>query len=346
MKNCSKCNAINDDEAKFCSQCGTAFEQADNADNTEETVVEQIEKEDTAVESAQAETEKSTLKSEEASDKPPIVQTSEKSDEKPETPIDLNGVTEAEFSAFVGRNQNDFVPGFRRFCLGKKAIFSPLVFLLTWLVSPFAGAFWFFHRKMNKIGAVALAIAAALTLVSGVTAFYMTEDVMKITAEYADTQYKGVGNTFGSYYDYDESDIDDYLDRYFGYDDNNGYGNYYNFDESIAEYYAQRIIQSVVKYLPILLIVSVLNFVFALILGIFAKYLYYKTAVEKILEIKQNNPTPTYINDVAVAGGTKAIVWVICLIALIAVIFISFIFIAFHLFMSVYSNGYIDFNVR
>lgn len=345
MKNCSKCNAVNNDEAKFCSQCGAAFEPTDNI---EETGTEPIEKEESAVESAQATEEKTTYETEEAPVQPLEVKEDEKGDEdtKPDAPIDLEGVTEAEFSAFVGKNQNDFVPGFRRFCFGKKAIFSPLVFLLIWLVSPFAGAFWFFHRRMNKIGAAVLAIAAAITLVSGVAASNMAEDIMKITKEYAETQYNGDANAFGGYYD--DSEIEDYFERYFGYDGGNNEhnGSYYDFDDYNTEYFAQSIAKSIIKHLPILLLMNVLNFVFALILGLFAKYMYYKTAAGKILEIKKNNPTPTYMDDVAAAGGTRITVWVICLVALIALLFISLIAIAYHLFVSVYSGGYINFNIR
>ena len=106
MKNCKVCNAVNNDEAKFCSQCGATFEQSDlqeeavkeaeiqpQGDVVQEEAVPQSEQ------NVSAETAVSEFQTEENSN----------SDAQSYTQIDLNGVSEAEFSAFVGKNQNDFM---------------------------------------------------------------------------------------------------------------------------------------------------------------------------------------------------------------------------------------------
>lgn len=343
MKNCKICNAPNTDDAKFCEQCGASFEQNDFQEEAVKAESAIQPQEDVIQQEAVVQTEENTTAETAVSE----TQTEENgsSEAQSYTQIDLNGVSEEEFSAFVGKNQNDFIPDFRKFCNGKKLSFSPLVFLLSWLVSPLAGAFWFFHRKMNKIGSAVLAIGLALTIASGVAAAFMVNDIADATGKFVRE------NTSGSYsispnakYDYN-GDADDFFEDYF--DDNNQYFDYdddYNNNLIGEDVYAREVVQSIMKYLPIIALIGLLNIAFAFVLGFFAKYWYFKFSADSILAIKKNNPTPTYMNDVVAAGGTKCTVWVICLVALIALIFISVIVLAYHLFMSVYRGGYIDFN--
>ena len=333
MKTCNKCNAQNTDDAKFCCQCGAAFE--DN-DNIKEQAAPQPDENET-VQLTAAQTDSQT---EEKGCAEGGTEEQGGSDYKFESQfdsqIDLNSVNEAEFSVFVGKNQNDFIPAFRKFCSSKKVSFSPLVFLLSWLISPIAGAFWFFHRKMNKIGAIVLSIALALNIVGGVTAVFMVSDITDATETFVRENMSGsysispnakydYGADADDYFDDYFDDDDQYYDYYYGYDE--GYDDYdYNSDDLVGEEeYARAIVETTAKYLPIMFLISLMNFAFALILGLFAKYWYFNYAAGSILAIKKNNPTPACINDISVAGGTKCTVWVICLVVcVLALIFFAF----------------------
>ena len=59
------------------------------------------------------------------------------------------------------------------------------------------------------------------------------------------------------------------------------------------------------------------NVALAVIMGIFAKYWYFKDAARKITEIKQNNSSLSSINQIAVAGGTSCVAWVIALVVIV-----------------------------
>lgn len=216
--------------------------------------------------------------------------------------IDLNGVSEVEFAAYVGKNQNDFIPAFRKFCNGQKVSFSPLVFLLSWLVSPLAGAFWFLHRRINKIGAVVLAIAVALSVASGVVAVCVVDDVIETTVGY-----------IGEVAEYDSYNNEYYIDEYNSLDD---------YERYMTQEFVKELVQNIMKYGSVTTLLGLLKIAFAVVLGLFAKYFYFKEAADKILIIKQKNPTMSYMNDVVSAGGTKCIGWVIgvviCVFAAIA----------------------------
>ena len=275
IKRCPFCNAENIENAAFCANCGQKFDQFEDVQTNGQHFSEQ----EVVIEE-------------------PVALTNE-------VPFDSEGVNEAEFRAYIGKNQDKFIPAFRRFCKGGKVSFSPLVFLLAYLVSPIAAAFWFFHRKINKIGAIVLALGVALNIASGVLGVCMAKEIAVETKDIiASSRYS---NT--SYYDYD--DYDDYYDDYDDYDD---YDEYYEIPEKSMLEVMGIVSKVMLKYETFTMILNVLNAGFAVILGLFAKYFYFKDCANKILEIKRENPTPSSFMQISLAGGTKTSTWVTCLI--------------------------------
>lgn len=284
-KICKNCNAQNTASANFCETCGAKLEYADASNQTQ---------------SAQNPNEQVFTMPYYESQQAPQPQN---------TYFDTEGVSEAEFAEYIGKNQDKFIPQFRNFCNGKKASFSPLVFLLSWLVTPLAGAFWFFHRKMNKLGAIFLSIALVLTAASGVVFSLMANDIIDSLSDFISSGVI-VENQPQSYYD------DDYFSDY-------GYDNYddYEYSDEATEKYVTEVFSSISKYGAFSNLLQLLNLGYALLLGIFAKYLYFKDSANKILAIKKKNPTPSSINDIAMAGGTNCVIWVICLVVYIIAVF-------------------------
>lgn len=311
IKVCKNCNAENDSDALFCCQCGQKLDEINQSnENTSENVA---------------------LENQINND------------------FRTDVISEQEFYAYIGKNQNRFMPSFRKFFTGKKASFSPLVFLLTWLISPIASSFWFFHRKINKLGTLLLSIGIVFTIITSALTVSFVNDVINLTTDYIDNygipSYSSNSNAklnpttnydddfFREFFDEEANDYYDYDDKYDDDYDNNYDDDYYDYDDNYDDdnnvlddqfkSQLKSLIPTLFRYTSILSIISILQLVLAIVMGIFAKYWYFKDAAKKITEIKQQNPTPSSINQIAFAGGTNCLIWVI---ALIAVVICSVIF--------------------
>ena len=324
LKVCPNCNTVNESEAIFCRQCGNKLEMQ-----------EPIAEETTEVLPVSENNEEATSESQNIFRVP-----DNSSSDSQQIPFDTNGVSEAEFEAYVGKNQQNFIPAFAKFCGGGKVSFSPLVFLLSWLVSPIAGAFWFFHRKINKIGAVVLSIAVALSVASGVVGACMVNDMAGIVGVLVKNEINGSYYDYGEfdeYYEYDgfdeydfqqnsyspvaefysDDEFNQYIDEYMDeFSDDEVYS---QFNEELLNQYLKDLFNIVSKYSAISSLLGLLNLAFAIVLGLYAKYFYFKDAAAKILAIKQKNPTPSSINDIALAGSTSPALWIVLLVAYIVI---------------------------
>lgn len=302
LKVCPNCNTINSVNVSFCRQCGFDLQSVHaQAENLSET---------TAV-----------------NDNKEYAQQADYSS---------NVISEEEFMAYIGKSQKRFMPSFRQFFTGRKASFSPLVFLLSWLISPIVGAFWFLHRKMYKAGAVILAVSILLTSVGVGVACYNTEKIVEAVLK-SDIKISVSGHDYSyynnDYYYYD----DDYY--YFNSDTNDDLGGFEIYDAEHDEYVrvyginkndASEIINILFSFSIWTMVFGALNLIFALVLGFLAKYLYFKSAVKNITVIKQKNPA-NCLNHIAMAGGTNPAVWVVALVLVMIAFLITFVVFGLHL---------------
>lgn len=303
LKICEKCKTVNENDATFCRNCGAKLETVEtNAYNSQPEIQ--------------------------------TVETSQPQETQPDFRNDA--ISEQEFYAYIGKNQNRFMPSFKKFFTGKKASFSPLVFLLTWLISPIAGSFWFFHRKINKLGSIFLSIGIVFTIISSALGVVFVNDIIDVAENYVNDYYYSQSYSSNSNtklnptanYDDEEffkeffgEDADDYYDDYYGDYDNSDDGIYdYDDDYALKNKFKEEIealIPTLFKHIAILLIINILQLALAIVMGIYAKYWYFKDAAKKITAIKQQNPTPSSISQISLAGGTSCIIWVIALVAVV-----------------------------
>ena len=99
--------------------------------------------------------------------------------QKPPLGVDtIDGIPVDEVAEFIGPGAEKFLPKFAAMETGaKRNFFHPLVFFLTLFFGPVAGALWFFHRRMNKIGAALTAVGGVLTAASLVTLYMLMDTV-------------------------------------------------------------------------------------------------------------------------------------------------------------------------
>ena len=348
LKVCKQCNAVNDADALFCRQCGAKFEDevvAESANVVEQTVAQPVNEEKTTEKEQTVENQQPVQdQSAQAQYSQGQTEQAPVNNQQAAPQFQANAISEQEFYAYIGKNQKRFMPKFREFFGGKKASFSPLVFLLTWLVSPIAGAFWFFHRKAYKIGSLLLAIGLVLTIITAAISVAMMNETTDVIKDYiaqnegtswqnyssnsnaklgptasSDDELEKFLEEFGDDYGYDYDDNKDY-DYYDDYND--GDDNYNPFNDSQFRDMFKDYMNIIVRYVSVLSIISILQLALAIVMGIFAKYWYFKDAVNKISAIKQQNPTPSSINQIAQAGGTSCVAWVIIMVVYIISMFV------------------------
>lgn len=242
-------------------------------------------------------------------------------------------ISEQEFSTFIGKNQKRFMPQFRKFFTGKKVSFSPLVFLLTLLVSPFASGFWFLHRKMYKIGSIILAIGLLITAFSLYGAFSTMDRVYSKVLPYATERAYSNNTSFESADDFDY--FDDFDD-----DDDYDFSEKYNKNQYDFSNYIKDIIkickEEMGPFYVIARILDLINIAAAVLLGLFAKYIYFKHSVKEIMSLKSE---PEYnLEKVKNKGGTNCIAWVIPMIACILLYLGSIIVFSISLVSTVFAQ--------
>lgn len=83
----------------------------------------------------------------------------------PFRPESIDGVKTEDVELFVGKAAPKYIPVFSRMELGKSSV-SPnlLIALISVFISPLFAAFWFMHKRMNKIGILLFLICSAAEL--------------------------------------------------------------------------------------------------------------------------------------------------------------------------------------
>ncbi|MBO5909671.1 MAG: zinc ribbon domain-containing protein [Clostridia bacterium] len=130
-KICVQCKTKNEEHYSFCKYCGASLPVVDRFDKEENQT-------HTAYKYAQPENTSN---------------------------IDYGGVTEQELALYVGQNSGKIMPKFFAMQLvNKKTSWCFPVFLLGLAFGFFGMAFWFFSRKMIKVGAILAACGVLLTV--------------------------------------------------------------------------------------------------------------------------------------------------------------------------------------
>ena len=112
----------------------------------------------------------------------------------PYTPIpdSIDGVNTEDVAIFLGNDSPKYLPIFAGIETKTRSSVNLLVLLLSALVSPFFAAFWFMHKRMNKLGLFIFLVLAAFEFGILIAAFsvmkdtfasiVMTSDVEQMTA--------------------------------------------------------------------------------------------------------------------------------------------------------------------
>ena len=76
-------------------------------------------------------------------------------------PDSIDGVNTEDVAIFLGKDSPKYLPIFAGIETKTRSSFNLFVLLLSALVSPFFAAFWFMHKRMNKLGLFIFLILAA-----------------------------------------------------------------------------------------------------------------------------------------------------------------------------------------
>lgn len=302
-KVCPKCNAVNDDNANFCRYCGSALPKVENTQpNNEGTYANYSSANSNQYQNAQTYT-----------------------DATQNYQGDIFGVPANEISACVGKHanqkyMNDF---FKKARTGKKAGFNVVVFLFGLLFGSFVMSFWFFHRRLNKIGAI---IALVGILTTGVS-FAMTVPVMRAAAQIGYEATQAEVNSFSNKYKNNSSPFN--FDEFSNFDEFDEYNFYFNNDKFKDKFKNDTPISSdrVLKIFEengvnatygivlavVALLVAAIRITLCIVCGIFANAWYLKDIIARINKLKATNPQATTA-DIERVGGTRCAIWVTLLV--------------------------------
>ncbi len=223
---------------------------------------------------------------------------------------ELDGVPAREVALFVGKKANVYMPKFIKKSQGKRAGLNGILLALGIIFSPIIQSFWFFHRRMNKIGAIVLAIGILLT--AAVFPF-MSKTVNAYTEVYSimlDSMDEIIEGSIGSD---GEIDTQKYMDAI-----SSG-----EFVEHLTPEQKEKFIDASQAMAFNSLITSAIGFVTmacGVMISIFGDLFYYRFTINKIKRIKAERPVCTD-NDIIYSGGTKSVVWALLLIAYIIALF-------------------------
>ena len=96
----------------------------------------------------------------------------------PYTPIpdSIDGVNTEDVAIFLGNDSPKYLPIFAGIETKTRSSVNLLVLLLSALVSPFFAAFWFMHKRMNKLGIFIFLVLAAFEFGILIAAFSVMKD--------------------------------------------------------------------------------------------------------------------------------------------------------------------------
>lgn len=218
----------------------------------------------------------------------------------PPPPPFENNVTAAELELFVGDKAHVYLPKFIKKSYGKKAGFSAILFVFGIIFNLIVQSFWFFHRRMNKIGAGVFAVGMIFAAAFSVFAVDAVKNMGEATgvlieSGVADFSVDADGHNYSFTYDMQD------LTR-----------------EQRQEYL--RHFTAVMGDFGAMTMINLVQLAFGILLSVFGDYFYYKFAVRKITAAKARadyNP-----ESLRYIGGTKSAVWIVLLIAMIVLMFV------------------------
>lgn len=241
---------------------------------------------------------------------------------------DIFGVPAKEIAAFVGvKSAPNLMPDFyKKAARGSKAGFNIVVFLLGFFLGPIVMSFWFFHKKMNKIGATILAIALALSACPTMSNSFLGDIIEKSINYDYETEFSDTNSLFAKNTDensgLDGIKIDNFNYSYGDYDYDFDFDEDFDYSVDIPSLEESGVSYGTIAIMILLPIVSSIgSLALIIVCSIFANAWYLKFIIEKITQLKEKNPQISLM-DISLAGGTSATIWAILLIAFIVGSFI------------------------
>ena len=92
-------------------------------------------------------------------------------------PDSIDGVNTEDVAIFLGNDSPKYLPIFAGIETKTRSSVNLLVLLLSALVSPFFAAFWFMHKRMNKLGLFIFLVLAAFEFGILIAAFSVMKDI-------------------------------------------------------------------------------------------------------------------------------------------------------------------------
>ncbi|MEG1886637.1 MAG: hypothetical protein RR177_00790 [Oscillospiraceae bacterium] len=311
VNRCAICGAENEGDYLYCSNCGAVIkaapvEESCQKNSEAQAAASQAASEKVTQETAQSETEDRPTEKE-TEQTPNNVQAAPIFPKQSNTvycggipvPEEIDGVATEDIKAFVGANQEYYIPKFAA-NRGKTTFASwnwPTFLFGFFLNIPFV---WFFYRRMNKIGAIVMAISVALMMLSMGSAFYSIQPIIDgslgIIKEQAEKS--GVNN-------YNDNFLAPNQDRLNPNDDfmtplpspNNG-----NEEQQVKDMmkgFAERL-----PFFALAMVFGILNFGLTIITSIMANGWYKKNTLSKIRALKKERPEISAW-EISVNGSTS-----------------------------------------
>ena len=212
---------------------------------------------------------------------------------------EFDGVPVRDVSLFVGTSAPIYLKKFYKKSKGKKIGMNFIVLLLGFAFSAVAQSFWFFHRKMNKIGAAIFAVGVLFTSVSLYSAYCLPQ----YTKPLNDIQTLGAENFLKSI---DKQTSDSNITKAILS------GDYLKGLDSSQKAQLEKLSRGVVIKYAVFAAVGVVQIALCVLIAAFADNIYYKFAIKKIKAIRDG---PNYCDDaLRFCGGTKSVIWALLLI--------------------------------
>lgn len=101
-------------------------------------------------------------------------------------PDTIDGVNTEDVAIFLGKDSRKYLPIFAGIETKSRNGLNLLVLLLSVLVSPLFAAFWFMHKRMNKIGLFIFLIFTAFEFGNLIAAFSVVKEVFTSIAMFSD----------------------------------------------------------------------------------------------------------------------------------------------------------------
>ena len=212
---------------------------------------------------------------------------------------ELDGVPVRDIALFVGDNAPIYLKKFYKKSQGKKLGMNFIVLLFGMVFSTVVQSFWFFHRKMNKIGAVIFAVGI---LFIG-TSLYSTYCLEQYTKPLSELQQSGAENYLKSI---DKQISDSNISKAIMT------GDYIKGLDDSQKVQIGKLSQGVILKYELYAAIGIIQVALSVLIAAFADYTYYKFAIVKIKAIRDG---PNYCDDaLRFCGGTKTVIWALLLI--------------------------------